>query len=264
MNKIGIYKLLFFISICFMIQSCIPVRNLKPLIEEDGVVLNDKGYIETNKPTYKVRVGDELKIKILTEDINLSKYLGNEFVDNGVDTGSSGTDNFSGRTVDHDGYIHVPKLGELYVKDKSFDEIRDIIKNSLLKLYKGDINVKVGLSSYVFYVTGESSPQKYKTYRQINLMEALSMTGRTPVTADLSKIRIFKKMNNSYRLVIVDMNKMSTMNSEDFYVDHNDIIQFDPIKTKTLGTGTNALSTVLTTTSFIMSMVSFYFFIKNL
>ncbi len=210
-----------------MIQSCIPVRNLKPLIEEDGVILNDKGYIETNKPTYKVRVGDELKIKILSEDLNLRKYLGTEFVDNGMDTGAKGTDNFAGRTVDHDGYIHVPKLGELYVKDKDFDEIKDLIKNSLLKLYRGDINVKVGLTSYVFYVTGESSPKKYTSYRQINLMEALSMTGKTPLTADLSKIRIFKKMNNSYRLVVVDMNKMATMNSEEFYVDHNDIIQID-------------------------------------
>ncbi|MFV0530324.1 MAG: polysaccharide biosynthesis/export family protein [Flavobacteriales bacterium] len=249
----------------FVLQSCIPVRNLKPLIEEGGVVLNEEGYIEINKPTYRVRTGDELKIKILTEDTNLAKYLGTEFVDRGSDTGSSGTDNFSGRTVDKEGYIQIPKLGKLYVQGKTFDEIKLLVEDSLKKLYKGDINIKVGLTAYEFYITGEvSGPRKYSTYRQVNLMEAITMSGSLPITADMSKIRIFKKMDNGYRLVIVDLNQMSTMNAEEFYVDHNDIIQIDPIKTKTLGTGTNALSTTLTITSFITSMVGFYFFIKNL
>ncbi len=248
----------------FLLQSCIPVRNLKPFIEEEGVVLTDEGYIETNKKPYRVKVDDEIKIKILTEDPNIAKYLGTEFVDKGVDN-SLGTENFTGRVVDEDGYIHIPKLGALYVKGKTFDEIKDLIKSSLKKLYRGDLNVKVGLVKYEFFVTGESgASRKLTSFRQVNLMEALTMNGNMPLTADRSSVRIFKKQDDGYRLVKVDLNQMATMNLTEFYIDHNDVIVVDPIKTKTLGTGTSALQTVLTVTSFIVSMATFYIFIQNL
>ncbi|APD05837.1 hypothetical protein UJ101_00285 [Flavobacteriaceae bacterium UJ101] len=260
MKKIIYYTIL----LAVVLQSCIPVRNLKPFIEEEGVVLTDEGYIETNKELYKVKVDDEIKIKILTEDPNIAKYLGIEFVDRGVD-GAIGTESFTGRVVDSEGYINIPKLGELYVRGKTFDEIRDLIKNSLKKLYKGDINVKVGLVKYEFYVTGEvGSSNRFSSYRQLNLIEALTMSGKMPLTADRSSIRILKKQDNGYRLVKLDLNQMSTINLTEFYIDNNDIIQVDPIKTKTLGTGTSGLQTILTATSFIMSMVTFYYFIQNL
>ncbi|MFV0238228.1 MAG: polysaccharide biosynthesis/export family protein [Flavobacteriales bacterium] len=248
-----------------VLQSCIPVRNLKPFIEEEGVVLTDEGYIETNKKPYKVKIDDEIKVKILTEDPNIAKYLGIEFVDKGVDNPLVGTESFTGRVVDREGYINIPRLGELYVKGKTFDEIRDLIKNSLKKLYKGDLNVKVGLVRYEFYITGEAGvSNRFSSYKQLNLMEALAMSGTMPLTADRSSIRVFKKQDNGYRLVKLDLNQMSTINLTEFYVDNNDIIQVDPIKTKTLGTGTSGLQTILTITSFITSMATFYIFLQNL
>ena len=265
MNNLDLKKVIFYIIvICVCVQSCIPVRNLKPFIEEEGVVLTDEGYIETNKVPYKVKTGDEIKIKILTEDPNIAKYLGNEFVDKGVDS-SVGTEDFTGRTVDEDGYINIPKLGDIYVKGKNFDEIKELVNSSLSKLYKGDLNVKVGLVKYNFYVTGEvGRSSQYSSYKQLNLLEALTLSGNLPITSDRSSIRIFKKEENGYRLVKLDLNQMKTMNLNEFYIDNNDMIQVDPIKTKTLGTGTSALQTILTVTSFIISMVSFYYVIQNL
>ncbi len=246
------------------LQSCIPVRNLKPLIEEDGVVLTSEGYIETNKTPYKVKLGDEIKIKILTEDPNIAKYLGSEFVDRGVDN-SKGSEDFTGRTVDDEGYIQIPKLGKIYVQGKTFQEITELIQDSLKKLYKGDLNVKVGLVDYNFFIAGEvGRSAQYKSTRQVNLLEALTISGNMPLTADRSSVRIFKKEDNGYRLVKLDLNEMKTMNLSEFYIDNNDIIQIDPIKTKTLGTGTSALQTILAITSFVTSMVTFYLFIDNL
>lgn len=256
-----IYYAIFLIVV---LQSCIPVRNLKPFIEEEGVILTSEGYIETNKIPYKVKLGDEIKIKILTEDINIAKYLGSEFVDRGVDN-SKGSENFTGRTVDDEGYIQIPKLGRIYVQGKTFEEITLLIQDSLKKLYKGELNVKVGLVDYNFFITGEvGNSAQYKSTRQVNLLEALTMSGNMPLTADRSNIRIFKKEDNGYRLVKLDINEMKTINLSEFYVDNNDIIQIDPIKTKTLGTGTNALQTILAITSFVTSMVTFYLFIDNL
>lgn len=264
MEKVSLKVYLYTILISIIaLQSCIPVRNLKPLIEEEGVVLTSEGYIETNKTPYKIKLGDEIKIKILTEDPNIAKYLGSEFVDRGVDN-SKGSENFTGRTVDDEGYIQIPKLGKIYVQGKTFEETTILIEKSLRKLYKGDLNVKVGLVDYNFFITGEvGRSAQFKTTRQVNLLEALTMSGSMPLTADRSSIRIFKKEDNGYRLVKLDLNQMKTMNMSEFYIDNNDIIQIDPIKSKTLGTGTNALQTVLTVTSFITAMITFYFVIDN-
>ncbi len=268
MKKLQTKNTLLPFIILLLAQSCIPVRHLKPFIDEKDVVLTQEGYIATNKQPYKVKIGDEIKIKILADDPNLVKYLGREFSDSTVSTASSdtrGTENFKGRVVDQEGYIQMPRLGRMYVKGKTFKEIADEVEKLLKKLYKGETNIKVGLISYTFYIAGEvGQSRQYNSYRQLNLMEALTMSGNLPLTADRSNIRVFKKEDNGYRLVKLDLNKMSTINLSEFYIDNNDIIQVDPIKTKTLGIGTSALGTMLTITSFITSMVTFFIFIKRL
>lgn len=256
-----------FFTILLFAKSCIPVRHLKPFIDEKDVVLTQEGYIATNKKPYKVKVGDEIRITILADDPNMVKYLGREFVDssNGSSLDTRGTENFKGRVVDQEGYIQMPRLGRIYVKGKTFTEIGDEVEKLLKKLYKGETNIKVGLVSYTFYIAGEvGQSRQYNSYRQLNLMEALTMSGSLPLTANRNEIRVFKKEDNGYRLVKLDLSKMSTINLSEFYIDNNDIIQVDPIKTKTLGIGSSALGTILTITSFITSMVTFFIFIKRL
>lgn len=259
-------RFFYMLGLSIVLSSCLSVRKMTPVVEEDGVILNSEGYIETNEEPYIFKVGDEIMVKILSEDPNMAKYLGTEFVDNGSQQQSSTSKpNFSSRTIDEDGYISIPRLGKIYIQGKTKEQARTAIRESLRQLYKGDVTVKVDLANYVYLQMGDSGWKKVVSDKKLNLFEYFAENGGFANTSKLSHIKIYKKMENGYKPVVVNFNKMSIISQKEFYLDNNDVIIIDPVKFKSIQVGTGSfVQTLSTLTGFIFSMLGSYYLIKNL
>lgn len=96
-------------------------------------------------------------------------------------------------TVDRQGAIFIPKLGNLPLAGVTYKDVKYIIYQALSKIYKGfEINVTLGsLRSIRVYVTGNAkSPGAYQINSLNSLISALFMTGGPSNTGDMRRIEL--------------------------------------------------------------------------
>ena len=96
-------------------------------------------------------------------------------------------------TVDRQGTIFIPKLGNVPLAGVTYKEVTPIIQQALSKIYKGfELNVTMGaLRSIRIYVTGYArAPGTYQINSLNSLISALFMTGGPSNTGDMRRIEL--------------------------------------------------------------------------
>ncbi|OFY47745.1 MAG: hypothetical protein A2W85_13140 [Bacteroidetes bacterium GWF2_41_31] len=186
------------------------------------------------KIDYRVQPGDNLYIRVVTLDEQTTLLL------NPLSGGSS---NYIGQsdasiyltsyTVSEDGNLDFPMTGEVFVKNMSIDEVKTTIQEKL-RVYLKEFVVIVKLVNYNITLLGEvSRPGQYKVYQDnINLFEAVSMSGDLTDYANRNKIAIIRQNKTGSEVVYVDLTKRDILLSDYYYLKPNDIVYVQPVKGK--------------------------------
>lgn len=252
--------LLIIIVIAF--ASCRQNKELVYLQNQD----EDKNtYISpTNLEEYKVQIADILYIRIFS----LNKDLVGLF-NSGSSANSTGSNVqaglfFTGYMVDDSGYIAMPILGDINVKNMSLKQIEEVVEQRALEYIK-DVSVIVKLANYKITLIGEiKRPGMYMMYqRQTSILDALAQAGDLTDYANRKNILLIRPDENgstTYRLNLTDDQLLS---SEFFYLKPNDILYVEPMKSKGLrllisdyGTILTAISSTLTAVALIFTFIS--------
>lgn len=214
-------------------------------------------------PSYKLGVGDILHIQLVTHSPEISMAFNNP---TGIQYMSQGRDEsslyLSGYTVNPDGYVQLPFLGEAQVKGLTLDEARTIIQQKTNALYR-DASVIVKLASFKVTLVGEvRRPGVIKNYNDnLNIFEAIAAVGDITENGDRQKVLVVRPTsegNKTYRLNLADK---SAFASEGFYLLPNDVVIVEPIGNKVFQM--NIPYITLTFTS-ISTMILLYNFITKL
>lgn len=164
----------------------------------------------------------------------------------------------SAYTVDPNGYIQFPVIGEIYVRGLQRSEVAEKIKDELIKsnMLK-DPTVTVEFLNATISVLGDvKSPGEYAIDREnLNIMQALSKAGDLNITGKRENVLVVREENGQNRAYRVDLtNTAELMQSPAYYLQQNDIVYVEPNNMKKRESINNA-NTILTPT-FWMSVAS--------
>ena len=187
------------------------------------------------QPDDKLSIAVNTDNPVLSESLNLPTFshrIGQEQYKNGNMSINSQSQTMSYYTVDPQGYINFPLLGQIHIAGLTRSQIADFITQQLEanNIAKSPV-VIVEWANVGITIAGEvAQPGRYNVLRDaMTLPEALGMAGDLTIQGLRTNILVVRQENGkttSYRVDLTDGESMQ--NSPAYYVRQNDYIYVEP------------------------------------
>jgi len=257
-------KLFLYLLVIVGFSSCVTTKQMTYF---QGEPLSKSDIYKLNNEAYRLQVNDILYIDIKADNSEIVSLFKNE-TGNTTNSGQGEGLYFTGYSVDRHGNIRIPYIGDLNVLGYTENEVRQKIDGELTKFLKNPdlVFVTVKLAGVRFVVTGEvGSPGTVNlTQNQVTIIDAIANAGEITPLGNRENVTLIRKTLDGVKKYKLDLTKIDVFESENFYIQPNDIVYVAPLKQKSWGTGTTGLqsfSTVVTVLSFLISSV---LLVKNL
>ncbi len=210
-------------------------------------------------PSYKLSPGDVLHIQLVTHSPEISMAFNNP---TGVQFLSQGRDEsslyLSGYTVNPNGVVQLPFLGEAQVKGLTIDEARSVIQEKTNAMYK-DASVIVKLASFKVTVVGEvRRPGVIRNFNDnLNVFEAIAAVGDINENGDRQKVLVVRPTNQGNKTYRLNLADRSVLSSEAFYLLPNDVVIVEPIGNKVFQMNLPYINLTLSSISTIILLYNF-------
>ena len=183
----------------------------------------------------KIQPGDKLAILVTSKDPQLA-YLFNLPVVGHYRSSSSeasmSMSQMTNYTVNSDGTIYFPILGNIAIQGMTRAEVVERIRNELIsrELLK-DAVVTVNFLDLYYEVMGEVKlPGRFPIdHDQVTLLDALGRAGDLTIYGKRENVLVAREENGVQRFYRIDLTKAENLyNSPAFYLKQNDIIYVEP------------------------------------
>lgn len=251
-NRIGRLALL---SVLLLASSC-SYKHTVYLQDMD----TQTTYIAEDRPESKIRKGDILKISVackspaLAAPFNLKSSVENVDPVTNETTYSAAENATEGYYVDENGNISFPVLGMLHVEGRTLSEVRNWIKDLIIKSnYIKEPMVSAEFVNFQYTIIGEASAGNHIVRSgSINLFEALAGAGDLGGMANRSDIWVIRTVDGTRKVYSVNLLSKSCYDSPAFYLQQNDMVLVKPMR----GKRDARMSSVYSSISMIMSFLS--------
>ncbi len=246
-------SLIFAIVTLLLLSSCFRYKDI--------VYFNKTGVDSVYHPEYKdfkIKPGDLLYFSVYSVNDEVSKMFNadSRFVNL---TYSPQALYLLGYTVNEEGYLNLPFVGDVRVSGLTIDSAQTLISKKIQD-YFNDVNVKLKFISYNVSFLGEvNRPGRFNiTGKRLSLMEGLALAGDMTVYADRTNVLIFRQNpDNTVTVRKVNLLKDDFMATKDFYLYPNDVVYVEPTKTKNLRLNAPNISIILSSISTLILVLSF-------
>ncbi len=145
----------------------------------------------------------------------------------------------TGFTLDANGELELPEIGVLKLKGLTIPEAELVVKQALDGYYEAPM-VRIQLLNYHFTVVGEVNTEgRFTTYDPtITIFDALSLAGDIGEFADRSNVKIIRNENGEAKVLYIDLLNEVTLNSENYFIQRNDVIVVPALEARTSQTYT--------------------------
>ena len=251
LNISGLVIILGFLS------SCVTHRNLEYIQNKNK---NAIAFKEAQFPDYRLKPNDELYIKINSLDETAANIFSNNNQDYYMGSLQPYGASLISYTIDKDGYLILPVIGKILVKDKTISEVSAILKDSLSHILNQPL-VTVKLVNRFVSVIGEVKNPGYFPYstEKLTVYDALGMAGDITDYGNRNKVILVRNENGENVRINLNLNKSEVLSSSYYYVRPNDIIYVMPLRKKFWGLSQFPYGTIL---SAITTGLLFYSIIK--
>ncbi len=246
MKKIRLYCLIALIlSSIFIYSGCSTQSQLTYLNNLDTA--EEKKFYPLVRPDYKIQKQDILYVNITTMNQELNDIL------NPVSNTSSLYREESaifiyGYTVNDSGYISLPMIGEIYVYNKTIEELKSAVFNRA-KEYLKDPIINVRLLTFKFTVIGEVNlPGTFTNYNnQLTVLEAIGRAGDITDFGNREKVLVLRPQKEGTYTYQINLQDKNLLQSEGYFLLPNDIVIVEPIKRKPFQLNIPTYSLIITT-----------------
>jgi polysaccharide export outer membrane protein len=217
-----------------ILSSCVTQRKVEYLQDRNK---NIKSFKEADFSDYRLKPNDELYIQINS----LDEAAANVFSAGKEQSYYVGTMQPYGASllsysVDKDGYLLLPVLGKVLVKDKTISEVSTILKDSLNHILNQPI-VTVKLVNRYVSVLGEVNNPGHYPYSQdkLTIYDALGLAGDITDYGNRNKVILIRNINGENIRINVDITKSEMLASDYYNLRPNDIVYVKPLRNKFWG-----------------------------
>lgn len=260
-----IKKLLVALLFLGLLGSCVPTERLTYLQQKE----TKQEYYDLKRPDYRVQPNDILSISIKSFDLE-TNLLFNRTSPNQQNALQAGDILFylQGYSLDLEGNITLPVIGELKVLNLTISQIDSLIESELNRYFVEEeaVFVSVQLSGVRYSVVGEVNlPGKYVIYQnQVNIFEALAEAGDISVVGDRENVMIVRQGSSGATTHFLDLTDVNVINSPYYFIQPNDIINIQPLPQKSLGIGTTGFQTFTQLFSVVASTITLIIALNSL
>lgn len=245
-------KILFSSSVVLLMlaSSCSAPKNVAYMqdFQEQQIVA------EQMEKQIKVQPEDKLSIVVKSKNPELSDLFNLPIVSYRVGNGTntslySSNNSVSYYTVDDQGDIDFPVLGQIHIAGMTRSEVAKYIKNRLIDAeLVNDPVVVVEFVNVGIVLAGEVvRPGRYELNRDhITILEALGLAGDLTIQGKRENIMVIRQEDGKSKAYFVDLTKgQELLNSPVYYLQQNDYVYVEPNnmrKRQSTVNGNNVLS----------------------
>jgi polysaccharide export outer membrane protein len=234
------------------LSSCVPQEKLKYVQDETTSSLKSE-YLKA-RPVKRIQPFDNLYIKVLSIEEQNARIFSNETnLSGGMDI------NLISYTVNAQGKVDFPFVGEIDVNNLTLKEAKDKIESELAQ-YLSNTSIMIKFVNSNITVLGDVRNQgEFPFFKeQINIFQAIGYAGGMTDFGDRSKITLIRERNGVYQYHLVDLTDKAIIESDYFYLQPNDVLIVEPIKTKYRNLRTFTYSTFLATLTTAITVLYFF------
>lgn len=209
----------------------------------------------------KLRPGDMLNIVVSSKEPELAMLFNKTQVSRNItgSSGSGGSGNVMGYTVNDKGCIEFPLVGEIMVQGLTRIQLEQLLQQKLrsLNLLK-DALVTVEFNNLTVTVLGQvGSPGVYHITRDDpTILDIIAQAGDLTINGLRENVKVYRKQGDEEKTYMVDLTSaQDVFASPVYYMQQGDIIYVEP-NSKEINNSTNNGNTIRTY-AFWMSLTSF-------
>ena len=218
----------------------------------------------------KFQPGDKLTIVVtssLTPDAAVSFNLPVVTMQAGSVTGGNTSNQMSYYTVNPNGTIEVPGIGEIVAVGKTRAELTNEIQNKLRNGLLNDAIVTINPVNQYVTVLGEvKTPHRIQLDRDnVTLLEVIGMAGDLTIQGDRSNVLVMRHENGTVTNYYVDLRSKDVISSPVYYLKQNDVVYVQPndVKSNQSTNNGNSIRQVSTWLSLLSFITTTIILIKN-
>lgn len=256
-------------AIFLALSSCVSNEKIIYLQNQsNNNALGDGEMITYDLAEYRLQTNDLIELQILTLDILMKNGFSlndpTVMAQMPMQMGQGGGDIYymTGYSVNKEGYIRLPILGEVKVINFTIDEVRLLVEEELKRYIKQEFFVRVKFGGIRYSALGEvRKPGKYVVLQdRMTIFEALANAGDITPIGKRDEVMIIRQYPEGSKIFKVNLLDREIVNSQFYFVQPNDQIYVEPLKVREIGAGENAaqsLTLIISTFTFIALALNF-------
>ncbi len=249
------------VTLTIFLSSCIPNKKVVYFQDKENKLPYDS-LIQPQYHDYQLLEGDIIDVRVKSKDPVLSELFLMQQAGNNQNQLMQGAQNGSdifyltGYTINSNGDIELPVVGEIHVEGYTLEEIKPIIRERIAKYIK-EPYVEVKLGGVRFTALGEfNSPGRFGILQSdVTIFEAIANAGDLTILADRRHATLIRQYPDGERVHEIDLTRRDIMNSEFYFIQPNDLLYLPPLKVRELGTGVTGAQTFSTVVATITGLV---------
>jgi polysaccharide export outer membrane protein len=249
------YGILFLVATaCVSNEKIIYLQNL-----EGNEAIPEGELISYEIPEYKLQYNDIVDVNIQTVDDMLQTGFNSRSAQMNSQMGNVASQNggdiyyMNGYSVDKNGNIRLPIIGDVNVRNKTLEEARTQIESELRQYVTSELYVKVKLGGIRYSALGEfKRPGKFVVLQdRMTIFEAIANAGDLTTVAKRNEILLIRQYPDGTKLHRLNLNDRQLVQSPYYFIQPNDQIYVEPMKVREVGAGENAAQSLLLFTSIL-------------
>lgn len=227
------HKIIFYFLCLLLLSSCAK-RNLAYFSDLQGNDVYTENVQKVSSP--KIKPDDVLEITVssLNPEANSLFNIGTmPNVGNTANNGAYSATNHMGYLVDHEGYIEYPVLGKIKLGGFTKEEAQNKLREQLSTFLKDPI-VNIRFQNYRITVIGEvNRPSTFiLPSEKTSVLTALGMAGDMTNYGKRDNVLIIREEDGVRTMTRINLNEKEVLNSPYFYLQQNDIVYVEPVKSR--------------------------------
>lgn len=236
--------------ILILYSGCVTQRNLEYMQKSDQT---SKIFKEAEVQDYRLKPNDELYIQISSLDDPSANVFSNS---NSQQSSSMmmGTTPYGASlisfTINTKGFLQLPIIGKIYVRDRTLSEVSLILTDSLSHILSQPI-VTVKLVNRYVSILGEVKQPGHYSFSQdkVSIYDAIGMAGDMTIYSNRKELTLLRNENGQNKIIKLDMTDPNILASEYFYIKPNDMLYVKPLKKRIWGMPDFPFAIILSTLS---------------
>jgi len=255
LSKLTVILILF----TLVLSSCVSQKKIKYL-QKTQVEDTTSLYLNKRTVDYKIQPKDNIYIRIFSLDEKTFMFFNKQSTGGGYnDYANDASIYLNSYSVTTEGYIDFPIVGQVYVKDLTVEQVKNVLQQ-LINEYLNETTVVVKMVNFNITIVGEvARPGQYKIYQdEVTIFEAFSMAGDLTDFANRNKIALIRGTKGGSKVYYLDLTSDKILISEFYYLMPGDIIYISPLKIKQWGFSAFPYAVVFTAISTALLLINYF------